>query len=217
LKTEAVSYSFMLYDPVDAYSKPLFEEVFQNGIGLNAGATVATSMSGKNGYYGISGSYSSASSPNLGDIVIDTELGQAINDNVSHKRGAYAVALTMQQYLVQDPGNPARGWGLFGALTKSDANPTPLGVSFLLGVGGSGLLPKRPDDRFGFSYSRFGMSDVLKREIFPLLRDEFLFEGFYNIRITQWFRITGDLQYVRPATQGLPNGLFAGLQTYIKF
>ena len=61
------------------------------------------------------------------------------------------------------------------------------------------------------------MSDVLKREIFPLLRDEFNFEGFYNIRITHWFRITGDLQYVRPATQGLPNGLFAGLQTYIKF
>ena len=33
-------------------------------------------------------------------IVIDTELGQAINENVSNKRGAYAVALTMQQYLV---------------------------------------------------------------------------------------------------------------------
>ena len=90
-------------------------------------------MGGKNGYYGISGSYSTASNPNLGDIVTDTELGQAINDNISNKRGAYAVALTMQQYLVQDSGNPTRGWGVFGALTKSDANPTPLGLSFLVG------------------------------------------------------------------------------------
>jgi len=123
----------------------------------------------------------------------------------------------MQQYLVQDSGNPARGWGLFGAFTKSDANPTPLGVSFLLGVGGNSLLPNRPDDRFGVSYSRFGMSEVLKRAIFPLLRDEWLIEGFYNISITQWFRNTADLQYVRPATEEFPDGLFAGLQTYIKF
>ena len=131
----------------------LFKEVFQNGIGVNVGATLATSIAGKNGYYGISGSYSSASNPNLGDLVLDTELGQAINDNVSHKRGAYAVAVTMQQFLVQDSGNPARGWGVFGALTKSDANPTPLGLSFMLGVGGNSLLPHRPDDRFGFSYA----------------------------------------------------------------
>ena len=56
-----------------------------------------------------------------------------------------------------------------------------------------------------------------EEEISPLLRDEFLIEGFYNVGITQWFRITADLQSVRPATEGLRNGLFAGLQTYIKF
>ena len=53
----------------------------------------------KTGYYAISGSYSSASNPNLGDIVTDTELGRAINDNISNKRGAYAVAVTVQQFL----------------------------------------------------------------------------------------------------------------------
>ncbi len=136
---------------------------------------------------------------------------------MSNTTGAYAVALTAQQFLIQDAGNPARGWGLFGAFTKSDANPTPLGLSFLFGIGGNSLLPNRPDDRFGLSYSRFGMSEVLKAEISPLLRDEFLIEGFYNVSITRWFRITADVQYVRPASEGFPHGLFAGLQTYIKF
>ena len=37
LRTDPVSFSFMLYDPVDAYNKDLFTEMFENGIGVNAG------------------------------------------------------------------------------------------------------------------------------------------------------------------------------------
>jgi len=216
IKTQPVSYSLMLYDPVDAYSKGLFKDVFTNGFGLNGSATWKTSIGGKTGYYGISASYSSASSPNLGDIVIDTEIGSAINDNISDKSGAYAFALTMQQYIYQDPDDPAKGWGVFGAITKSDGNPTPLGHSFLVGVGGSSPFPNRPLDRFGLSYSRFGMSEVLKDEIAPLLRDEWLIESFYNIGVTPWFRVTVDLQYVRPATNGYSDQLVVGVQAYMK-
>ena len=217
IKTKPISYFLMVYDPVDAYSKPLFKEVFQNGVGYNAIATLKTSIGGKTGYYGLSGSYSTASHPNLGDLVLDTELGRAINDNVSQKRGAYAVAVTAQQFLVQDPADPTKGWGVFGALTRSDANPTPLGLSWMVGVGGNGLLAHRPDDRFGFALGHFGMSEVLKEEIFPLLRDESVWDAFYNIGITPWFRITYDLQWVTPATEGFPRGWFGGLQAYVKF
>ena len=217
IKTKPVSYFLMVYDPVDAYSKPLFKQVFQNGVGYNAIATLTTSVGGKTGYYGLSGSYSTASHPNLGDLVIDTELGRAINDNVSDKRGAYAVAVTGQQFLVQNSSDPTKGWGVFGALTKSDANPTPLGLSWMAGVGGTGVLAHRPDDRFGFALGHFGMSDVLKEEIFPLLRDESVWDAFYNIAITPWFRITSDLQWVTPATEGFPRGWFGGLQAYVKF
>jgi porin len=217
LKTDPVSYSLMIYDPVDAYSKPLFHEVFENGVGVNAIATWKTSFGGKTGWYGVSGSYSSASNPNLGDIVIDTELGQAINDNISNKKGAYALAITVQQFLVQDASDPTKGWGLFGALTRSDANPTPLGLSWMLGIGGNSFLPNRPDDRFGFALGHFGMSEVLKQEISPLLRDEAVWDAFYNFAITPWFRITADAQWVRPATENARNGIFAGMQAYVKF
>ncbi len=217
LKTQPVSYFLMIYDPVDAYSADLFENVFTNGVGVNGIATWKTSIAGKTGYYGLSGSYSGASLPNLGDIVIDTEVGQAINDNVSEKTGAWAFAFTWQQFIYQDPVDPTRGWGFFGAITESDANPTPLGNSFLIGVGGDGLFASRPDDRWGISYSRFGMSSVLKEEIAPLLADEWLIEGFYNFSITPWFRVTTDLQWIEPATNGFSKGLYAGLQTYIKF
>jgi porin len=217
VQTSPVSYSIMVYDPVDAYSKSLFKELFENGTGLNGSATLKTSVGGKTGYYGISASYSTASNPNLGDIVIDTDLGSAINDNVSDKSGAWAVALTMQQFVFQDPDDPAKGWGVFGAITTSDGNPTPLEHSFLVGFGGSSPFPNRPLDRFGLSYSRFGMSETLKSDIEPLLADEWLIEGFYNFGFSPWFRVTVNVQWVQPATAGSSKGLFAGLQTYLKF
>ena len=61
------------------------------------------------------------------------------------------------------------------------------------------------------------MSDVLKEEIFPLLRDEFLLEGFYNFSITAVVQDHSGPAVRRPATEGSSKGLFAGLQTYIKF
>ena len=87
----------------------------------------------------------------------------------------------------------------------------------MLGVGGTGVLAQRPDDRFGFALGHFGMSDVLKEEIHPLLRDESVWDAFYDFSIAPWFRMTADLQWVTPATEGASRGWFAGLQTYIKF
>ena len=60
--------------------------------------------------------------------------------------GSYA----LQQFLWQDPDDPGKGWGFFGQISASDANPNPIGNTVIVGVGGS--IAGRPDDRWGVAW-----------------------------------------------------------------
>lgn len=92
------------------------------------------------------------------------------------------------------------------------------GVGYF-GVGGNGLFRGRPDDRFGIAYLRLGVSRDLKNELAPIfrLRDEWTVEAFYNVAVTPWLRITGNVQYARPAVGSVPRALYAGIGTYTCF
>ncbi len=87
------------------------------------------------------------------------------------------------------------------------------------GVGGSSLIPGRPDDRFGIAYFRLGVSNALKDELAPFfkLRDESGVEVFYNVAVTPWLRITGNFQFIKPGSRDFPSAIYAGLGTYIRF
>ena len=76
-----------------------------------------------------------------------------------------------------------------------------------------------PGDRFGIAYFRYGVSNDLKTELAPVfnLMDESGVEIFYNVAVTPWFRITGDLQFVRPALGDFSSAIYAGLGTYVRF
>jgi hypothetical protein len=42
-------------------------------------------------------------------------------------------------------------------------------------------------------------------------------EIFYNVAVTPWFRITGHLQFVRPASGDFASVIYVGLGTYVRF
>jgi porin len=86
-------------------------------------------------------------------------------------------------------------------------------------VGGSSLIPGRPNDRFGIAYFRLDVSDALKDELAPFfkLEDESGVEMFYNFAVTPWFRITGNVQFVRPASGNSSKAVYAGVGTYVRF
>jgi carbohydrate-selective porin OprB len=72
-----------------------------------------------------------------------------------------------------------------------------------IGLGGNGLIPSRRRDEFGLAYAYTDLSDELKENIDLLphggpLRVEHQFEVFYNLHLTPWFQLTGDLQILRP-------------------
>jgi porin len=194
INTQPVSYTLTVFDPQDATTRPLFSDLFAAGVGFWGAATFKTTVAGHTGYYGIKVVYSTKAGPDLSDFV-----ESAINGVTDTKAGSYFVGLTMQQYLVQDPRAPGRGWGVFAEIDKADGNPNLLEWSGYVGVGGNSLIPSRPDDRFGIAYFYTGISNTFKTDLASTfnLVDESGVEAFYNVAITPWFRVTGDLQFVK--------------------
>ncbi len=215
INTQPVSYSLTVFDPQDATNRPLFYELFQTGYNVMGTATLKTSLAGLSGFYGIKGIYSTKEGTDLSQIIPPP----GVPLGFVTKKGSWYVGFSMQQYLVQDPTNPARGWGVFGEITKADGNPNTLLWSTYVGVGGSSLIPGRPDDRFGLAYFRYGASGVLKDELAPIfnLTDESGVEAFYNVAVTPWFRVFGNLQFIRPASGDFPKAVYTGLGSYVKF
>ena len=75
-----------------------------------------------------------------------------------------------------------------------------LWASVIGGVGGTGLFPKRPLDRFGGGYLYYAVSPYLKQGLAPFvaIRNEQGGEAFYNFAVTPWLRVTADFQIIIP-------------------
>jgi porin len=93
---------------------------------------------------------------------------------------------------------------------------------FSFGVGGKGIIPGRPLDRFGIGYYYIDVKSP--KFTGPLagdrsfLRDEYGFEAFYNFAITPWMQLTPDIQVIRPAQKEIiATGKEVGTATVLGF
>ena len=68
----------------------------------------------------------------------------------------WALYYNGHQYL---SGDDKGGWGVFARFGISDGNPNPVRWNAALGLGGIGLLPGRPEDRWGVGAFYLDMSD----------------------------------------------------------
>jgi porin len=147
------------------------------------------------------------------------------------KDDAWAAFYGFDQYLWQPEGHPDRGIGLFFTFGVADDETNPIAFSYVLGLGGNGVVPGRPDDRFGAAWARTEFSD----DLLPFLRDrlplgldnEDAVELYYTAALTSWLEATLDLQVVEPALEaklGSSGGLddvdttvIGGLRLYVRF
>ena len=95
------------------------------------------------------------------------------------------------------------GWGFFAQVPAANKSTSPITTFFDLGLGGNGLFTARQGDEFGIAYAYTDLSKVLKDnlDLLPLggrLRVEHQLELFYNLHITPWLQLTGDLPVIRP-------------------
>jgi porin len=120
INTQPVSFSFMVFDPQDATNRPLFSDLFENGISFMGTATLQTTIAGLTGFYGIRALYSSREGPDFSEVI------RPPGTPVNTKQGSYYVGASFQQYLIQDPSNPAKGWAFLVRSRRPTAIPTRL-------------------------------------------------------------------------------------------
>jgi porin len=145
---------------------------------------------------------------------------------------SWAVFYGFDQYFWQPAGDPKRGIGLFFNFGASDGDANPVKYSYATGIGGNGVVPGRPHDNFGVGWARTQFSN----NFVPLLRQRFhigldkedAFEAFYNAAITQWLRMSLDLQVINTGLQktlssdrnslnGVDTAVVGGVRMYIRF
>ena len=216
LKTAPATFTVMVYDPRNAQDLTVIEHPFTDGTTTSLSATVPLTVFRLTGYHSLRGVYSTAEGFDLDDVP------QLLLPSASHgtltRKGYYYGSYSLQQFLWADPDNPGRGWGFFGQISASDANPNPIGNAVIVGVGGS--TPGRPDDRWGVAWCDYLFSRDLKRGLAVVnegLNDERVLEAYYDAAIVDHVRFGPDTQVIWPGTAGKSTALFLGVRGRLTF
>jgi porin len=115
---------------------------------------------------------------------------------------SWSVYYNFDQYLVVDPCDPKRGWGIFGRAGFADEDTNPLEWLVSIGVGGSSPISCRERDTWGVGYYHAAGSDELPEVL--NIGDGNGVELFYNIEVTPWFHLTADVQFIDSGFGGIP-------------
>jgi len=87
-----------------------------------------------------------------------------------------------------------QGWGIFGRITRADDKTNPWKTSVTVGLGGRGVIPKRPNDVFGVGYFYNGLS--VDRFDTSDFEDGEGLEAFYSVAITPALKFSFNAQWV---------------------
>jgi porin len=215
VRTEPATFGLWIYDPTSVVNKSVFDRPFADGVTIRGSVEFPVAIAGRTGHQGFVATYSTKNGTDWGTLD-DVPIGPA--SPVGIKNDRYYFGYTFNQYLYQSEASPKEGVGLFGQFGISDGNPNPLYWSGFVGVGGTGLIPGRSRDNWGFGYYYDAFSGELKDSLANgrKMRNEQGWETFYNFAVTPWLALGADVQVIAPAFAGR-TAVFAGLRTVIRF
>ncbi len=221
INTEPVSFNVFVYDPRNAQDWDVVTSPFSEGVTVSVSSTLKTEIGGLPGYYSLRGVVSSDEGTDLSNVP-QLLLPPDAMSAASTASDPWYASFSFQQFLWQSAEDPAKGWGIFGQVGISDGNPTPVQSSWFIGLGGNSMIPGRIDDKWGIAYFRYDLSDDLLAALaappYNLnLGPEEGIEAYYNIAVTPWFRVTGDLQWIDSFEGNGEDAWFAGIRSQVKF
>lgn len=219
VKLKPISFTLMVYDPRNAQLPEVIEHPFERGTTISISGMAATQMFGLNGYHSVRGAYVTKKGINLEQIP-QLNLPPPAAVPLATKRGQWYASYAVQQYLMQSADNPTVGWGLFAQAGISDGNPNPVKWSVIAGLGGNSLVAGRENDLWGVGYFYYGFSRPLLRALAAAgikRGDEAGIEAFYNLALTPWLRLTGDLQVIDPTNQAANRSTIMAVRLQTKF
>ncbi len=217
VRTEHATYRLWVYDPASYVNELSLADAFEDGVTVRGSIQWPVTIAGRRGSQGLTALYSTQDGTdlsNLDEILVPTpEPG-----TVATKNSRYYFAWSFDQYLYQPAARADEGVGLFGQFGISDGNPNSLHWTFLVGLGGTGLVPGRNADTWGVGYYYDSLSGYLKDALAPTvqLRDEQGLEIFYDLALTPWFNLGVDLQVIRPGLAS-DTAVLPGLRAVIRF
>lgn len=192
--------TFSIMDPNDYSTTSGLSDPFGDGVTFSPGINLPTKYFGKSGKHTFGGAITTKEYTPF-DAIQQVVLPGPPADPVEPEGGSWSLSYTFRQYVVER--GKKDGWGLFTQVSFADERTSPLTTFFDVGLGGNGLLGSRPADEFGIAYAYSDLSDDLKDnlDLLPLggrLQPEHQVELFYDVHLTPWLQLTGDLQVIRP-------------------
>ena len=88
------------------------------------------------------------------------------------------------------------------------------------GIGGCGVIPSRPNDRYGIGFYAMIESGDFNDQlpvVGSVIDTEWGMEIFYNIAITPWLQLTPDFQYVDSGIAGVGEAVVLASRVQIYF
>jgi len=196
-------FSFTVLDPVDhATAGPT--NLFGEGVTLASELRLPTSFFGMPGHQLIGGTWSNRDVPDLSRLLI------APGTPIATASDSWSLYWNFDHYLVTDPCDESRGWGIFGRAAVADDDTNPLGTFLSFGVGGSSPIAGRKADSFGVGWYRASSSNALPGLVFGEEGDGV--ELYYNVAVTPWLHITPDIQFIDPARRGVDSATVLGIR-----
>ena len=213
-------FTFALIDPNDHSLDVGIDDLFADGVTFSPGISLPAKHFGKTSKHSFGGAITTKEYTPFDAIRQVIIPGPPLNP-IEPQGGSWSVNYVFRQYVVERA--PRDGWGLFTQLSFADNATSPLTTFWDAGLGGNGLLSARPRDEFGVAYAYTDLSDDLKDNLdLPVLgiqrlRAEHQFEVYYNLHVTPWLQLTGDLQILRAVRPGVDAATVPGIRLKIVF
>ncbi|MFO1001676.1 MAG: carbohydrate porin [Planctomycetaceae bacterium] len=209
-------FTFSVINPRETIGISGINELFRDGVTLAPELRLPTEFFGLPGHQLFGGTWSSRNYVSLDQdprIILP-------NIPIARSEDSWSLYYNFDQHLVVDSSDPSKGWGLFGRAGLADESTNPIGWFLSGGIGGNSMIPGRSNDTFGAGYYYAGTSS----EIGPLLAvalggigDGHGTELYYNVAVTEWFRLTADAQFITPARSTVDSSMLLGLRGVVTF
>jgi porin len=109
------------------------------------------------------------------------------------------------------------GMGIFYRFSYTPEDRSAYNIYLSGGVGGHGVIPGRPHDRFGVGSYWLKESSDLDKQPGNLVGDEVGLEAFYNFAITPWLQLSADAQWISPGIRSSDDAWVLGTRLNIRF
>jgi carbohydrate-selective porin OprB len=213
-------FTLAVMDPNDHSLDVGLDDFLADGVTLSPGISLPTQHWGKSARHSFGFAITTKEYTPFDAIRQIILPGPPLNP-IQPQGGSWSINYTFRQSIVERGARD--GWGFFNQISFADRATSPITVFFETGIGGNGVFEGRPRDEFGVAYAYTDLSEDLTDNLNLItlggqpVRSEHQVEFFYNIHLSPWLQLTGDLQIFRPTSSAADTAIVPGVRLRIVF